>query len=305
MSYIQGVMFVTAQTAYQVPLFFGDDSTITLHLYSSNDTVGVNSDPRTFQELLNPSYVPANLNDLGIDFVLNPSSHYSVFGIEFELSAPLLGQDSIFGWWIGATSNVLTEEQPMWGGTFVPPVVIAPTGLDFTISEVAMYLSQCSPSLGGVAALKDCGFDLPTITPGTFVINPTFPAGTWIGGSGFALGSVGCAYEPPSPGSQIRQYAIIQSETTLTQTVEVAVTGEYRLAATVANRTFGGSQKVELLVDSVSIDTISATKSVWLPYVSPAFSLSAGSHAIRLMGLDPDALDDSMFLSGVSLFQDE
>ena len=76
--------------------------------------------------------------------------------------------------------------------------------------------------------------------------------------------------------------------------------GDYYLFGVMSWRG-GNDQYVPVLVDGVTIDTITTTVENWQYYTSPSFSLAAGSHSIFLGGEGDSSTDRTLFLDGMAL----
>jgi cell surface hyaluronidase len=140
----------------------------------------------------------------------------------------------------------------------------------------------------------DPGFEMPSVGTGTygaFRYNPSGSPWTFDGLSGVAgNGSGFTGGNPAAPeGTQV---AFLQGACSVSQSVTLAA-GTYNLifgAAQRANFQYS-SQTVQVQVDGTAVGTFTPAGTSYADYVTNSFTVTAGSHTIRFVGLDPDGPD--------------
>ena len=96
------------------------------------------------------------------------------------------------------------------------------------------------------------------------------------------------------------QVALIQNYGTITQTVPGWPAGTFTLTVVAAQRTTNGAtlMPITVRVDGVAVATITPTDATYRPYTTPAFTLTAGSHAVQFFATAANA---TVFLDNVTL----
>jgi len=270
-----------------------------LHLYSESIALSPSLVNTEFPELQNASYSPINLSTAGVGPIYNPAVGYGVGPLTFTLAAPSLGNDTIFGWWI-YNEGSYQNSGVMWAGPLEPPVVIGPSGLTLTFDTIAMYISDGDttvPAIGS-ASFADGGFELPTITPGSFVPSPAWPADTWTGTAGLATAGALPWLPAAVEGSQ---YAILDSSSSsLMQTVNFPTSSFYVLGVAALGTNSAVGEPVNVSIDGVVQWSITL-QSTWSPWYSPEFFLAAGDHTISFTNSYSASLFSLSCLDGVTL----
>ena len=313
-----GVMFDTAQTLYQVCVWYGiGDATPTLHLFMSDDSATTASDPRDFEELVNSGYAPLPIPSGYLQFQGSDTPQsYAVIDAEFNLGVPVAGDDTIFGWWIGGASTRLAEEIPLWGGNFDPPVVIPPAGANLTLAKIDLQLHGCvtipppPPVPRGLAieALHDNLCQLPRISPAlippaNFVYTPADALFQWsFRGVSSGVAGQGSAFAPPDTLGTLAQVIFIQSGSYVEQVFRTTRAGSCRPSLYVTERlaSFGASLLVELDGNIIEGPAGLAVGWQWLLCAS-ASTLDAGDHTIKISNAADPATDTTLFFGGVDL----
>jgi hypothetical protein len=148
------------------------------------------------------------------------------------------------------------------------------------------------------ASFNDRSFENPTLASSSWATNPIGSSWTFTGGSGLA--SSGSAYAPP-PMTQGQQAAFIQQWGAMHHTVKVPA-GTYRLAGIASQRWSNQSaQTIAIQVDNSTVTTITPTGSAFTPFQSPTFNLPSGTSVIKLLGLNPNGGDNTLFLETLHL----
>ncbi len=146
----------------------------------------------------------------------------------------------------------------------------------------------------------DSGFESPFAGPSGYQYNATGSAWTFSGYAGVAgNGSGFTASNPNAP--QGNQVAFIQITGSASQSVTLAA-GTYSVSLDAAQRGGGSSnQTVELLVDGAPVSSITPTSSSYALYTTTTFTVTAGSHTIEILGLDPHGGDNTALIDQVSI----
>ena len=127
----------------------------------------------------------------------------------------------------------------------------------------------------------------------------SFSAGAGLAGngSGFTSGN------PNAPqGSQV---AFLQaSAATISQAVNFPTASSYVISLSAAQRgNYGTSnEEVQVLVDGTVVDTFTPASTSYATYTTPSFYVTAGSHTISFVGVDPTGADYTALLDQVSIY---
>ncbi len=149
--------------------------------------------------------------------------------------------------------------------------------------------------------LLDSGFENPNLGTGVSVYNPAALPWSFSGTAGVASnGSDLTSDNPNAPeGSQV---AFLQGTGTIGQVANF-LAGGYTLsfqAAQSANNP-SSSQSIEVLVDGSVVGTFTPSDTNYALYTTNAFTVTAGTHTVQFVGLDPDGGGNIAFLNDVSL----
>jgi hypothetical protein len=151
--------------------------------------------------------------------------------------------------------------------------------------------------------VADAGFGQPDVGTGlgAYQYNPVGSAWTFDDGSGVAGDGSAFTYgNPDAPGGQV---AFLQGHGSFSQAVSLAA-GTYSLgflAAQRGNYQEGSGQTFQVLVDGVVVGTFTPGGTDYAAYRTDTFTVGAGVHTIRFVGLGPDGLDNTAFIDQVSL----
>ena len=167
-------------------------------------------------------------------------------------------------------------------------------------NPVAVTLAQPD-----AAPIEDPGFETPSEGIGQFVYNPsdsswTFTAQSSAGGSGISGNGSGFT-SGNSSAPEGTQVAFIQGMGSISQSVNFQA-GNYALMFDAAQRGNNGTstQSIEVLVDGSAVGTITPTGTAYSLYSTGTFSLTAGPHTIKLLGLNSKG-DNTAFIDHVSV----
>ena len=98
--------------------------------------------------------------------------------------------------------------------------------------------------------------------------------------------------------------AFIQNSGVIGQAVDFAEAGTYQLSVTQTqrgNHSGGSDEEVEVLVDGTVVGTINPASTSYATYTTGSFSVTAGSHIIKFVGIDPSGADYTALLDQVNI----
>ena len=174
-----------------------------------------------------------------------------------------------------------------------------PGGLTATSSVTVVVAS-----LGGAPAVGDSGFEQIPIGS-SYAYAPSGSAWAFSGTPGNGSGVTGndspfTSGNPAAPqGSQV---AFLQGAGTITQAVAGWAAGSYAISFDAAQRgNYGGVEDFEVLVDGTVVGTFKPTSTSYQSYTTGSFTVSAGSHVIKLVGINTAGGDDTDFIDSVSI----
>jgi archaellum component FlaG (FlaF/FlaG flagellin family) len=172
---------------------------------------------------------------------------------------------------------------------------MSPSSADSTAFVDLVAISPVSDSLAGGS------FEAPVLAANAYQFGLTGSPWQFSGMAGISANSSGFTISnPAAPGGS--QVAIVKDGGSLTQEVNLDA-GVYNLSFQAAQRVSPQTQaqQIEVLVDGVAIGTITPTGTTYGSYQTTNFSVTAGSHAIELLGLSPSSADSTAFIDLVSL----
>jgi hypothetical protein len=174
------------------------------------------------------------------------------------------------------------------------------------VDAVALLAAAASPSIA------DGSFEQPRLAAGTYVA----ASGSTINGSPWTfagttgqrgLSTNGSAFTAQTVSTTDgNQVAFIQGEGTLKQSVSFPVSGQYKVSVKAIQRRENQDPNgitLSIEVDGVSLWSGLPGKTGYTTYSTPWFSLSAGSHTIKIRGTNPAANDNTVFVDMVGLAQ--
>jgi hypothetical protein len=157
-----------------------------------------------------------------------------------------------------------------------------------------------------VSGPSDPGFETPNVGTGTsdsFQYQPGGSPWTFSEYAGVAgNGSYFTADNPDAPdGTQV---AFLPGYESISQAVTFAA-GTYSLAFSAAQRGSGNasSQSFAVQIDGNTVGTFTPGNASYTTYNTASFTVTAGSHTISFVGLDPDGSDNTALLDQVVLLQ--
>ncbi len=151
--------------------------------------------------------------------------------------------------------------------------------------------------------MQQGGFETPSLGSGTYAYqyDPSGAAWTFTGNAGVSGNNSGfTAGNPAAPeGTQV---AFLQGTGSFSQTATLAA-GTYTLNFDAAQRgNYQSSfQTFQVQVDGTVVGTFTPTGTSYAPYTTDAFTVTAGTHAITFVGLNPNGGDNTAFVDQVQL----
>ncbi len=178
-------------------------------------------------------------------------------------------------------------------------VGVDPTGADYTALLDQVSINNVSP-----AGFSDPDFE--NLSQGTgslaYQYDPTGSAWSFSGTSGVAgNGSEFTSGNPNAP--QGTQVAFLQQTGTISQVVNFPAAGSYQISLSAAQRgNYGTSdEEVQVLVDGTVVGTITPASTSYATYTTASFNVTAGSHTITFVGVDPTGEDYTALLDQVGI----
>ena len=177
---------------------------------------------------------------------------------------------------------------------------IALVGVDPNSQDNTAFITQVA--VVSTTSLADPNFQTPVVGTGASADYQADPSGSpWTFTSTAGVAGNGSSYtsaNPPAPfGTQV---GYIENTGALSQSVVLAA-GTYVLSFQAAQRGSGnhGGQEIEVLVDGNVVGTITPVGTAYATYASNVFTVSAGQHVIKLLGLEAGstALFDQVIVS--------
>jgi CSLREA domain-containing protein len=149
-----------------------------------------------------------------------------------------------------------------------------------------------------LAAASDPDFATPTLRARDYVYDPAGSPWTFTGQAGLASNGSAFGNPPPPQGSQV---AFLQGIGSISQTFDLTA-GTYVLGLLAAQRP-GNQQTFEVLVDGAVVATITPSGSSFALYTTSPFTVTAGSHTIQFVGLNPLGGDNTAFLDQIQVLE--
>ena len=190
---------------------------------------------------------------------------------------------------------------------FGQSIEVLPNGTKTYVQQMTglEYRSYFMSNLyGPLANLLDPGFEDPILGTGgsAYQYDPTGTAWSFRGTAGVAgNGSGFTSGNPNAPqGSQV---AFLQKTGTISQVVNFAAAGSYQISFSAAQRGNHGTsnEEVQVLVDGTVVGTFTPASTSYATYTTASFNVTAGSHTITFVGVDPTGADYTALLDQVSI----
>ena len=151
---------------------------------------------------------------------------------------------------------------------------------------------------------RNAGFETPAIA--TYQYGAT--GASWAftaanGNNGSGLQHDGSAFGA-TPAPEGAQTAFLQSDASISQTLDDVAAGTYALSFQAARRAYsgGGQQSFDVSIDGQTLGTYAPTLTWFSPYTTTPIVLGAGSHTIRFTGRNLSG-DNTDFIDAVSILK--
>jgi hypothetical protein len=193
------------------------------------------------------------------------------------------------------TTNTFTQHIALTSGVgeAYTPTLIGVDGTVYAVNNATLF------AVGD--AIGDSGFERVQVGTGQFRYRPTGSSWTFVGTSGISGNNSGfTSGNPPAPEGV--QVAFLQQLGSFSQSVAGWAAGTYKLSFYAAQRgNYGVSREdFEVLVDGVVVGTFTPSGTTYQTYTTSAFSVAAGAHTIKFLGLDSAGGDNTAFVDAVS-----
>ncbi len=193
------------------------------------------------------------------------------------------------------TTNTFTQHIKLTSGVgeAYTPTLIGVDGTVYAVNNATLF------AVGD--AVSDAGFEQVQVGTGQFRYRPTGSSWTFVGGSGISGNNSGfTSGNPPAP--QGVQVAFLQTTGSFSQSVAGWAAGTYKLSFSAAQRANhqASQQNFQVLVNGAVVGTFTPSGTTYQTYTTSAFSVAAGVHTIKFLGLDSAGGDNTAFVNAVS-----
>jgi len=155
--------------------------------------------------------------------------------------------------------------------------------------------------------LLDAGFESPAVGAGSFSDYVAAPAGTpWVYAGGAGVAGNGSGYTAGNPGAPDgTQVGFLEYTGSAAQTVDGWQAGSYVVSFQAAQRgNYQASrQDLAVTVDGQTVGTFTPGSTSYAGYATAAFTVTAGSHTVAVVGLDTAGGDNTALLDSVAVAQ--
>jgi hypothetical protein len=185
---------------------------------------------------------------------------------------------------LAAGLNTVSLRVTAGSSTFTPTT--------FTLSPLAAE---------GIPTVADSGFEAAGLVSGQYLYNPTGTPWTYVGNAGVAANSSGFTQNNPA-APQGSTVAFIQKTGSVSQIIGGWAAGTYTLSLQAAQRgpSPGQAEDFSVLIDGAWVGTIKPTSSSYQTYTLPNLTLTAGTHLLKIQGLDTAGGDNTAFIDALS-----
>jgi hypothetical protein len=175
-------------------------------------------------------------------------------------------------------------------------------GLDTAGGDNTAFIDQVSLTQVSAAAIGDPGFEQVSVGAGQFQYDPTGSPWTFTGGAGISSNGSGFTSGNPS-APEGTQVAFLQRSGSFSQSIAISSGASYTLAFFAAQRANWQSryQNFSVMVDGNVVGTFTPSGPSYQSFITSAFSVTAGTHAITFQGLNSAGGDNTAFIDAVSL----
>jgi uncharacterized protein YabE (DUF348 family) len=151
-------------------------------------------------------------------------------------------------------------------------------------------------------SISDGSFEAPGLTAKTFQYAPNGSPWQFSGSAGVSSNASGfTAKDPTAPdGSQV---AFLQGTGSMSQSVYLDA-GSYSLSFLAVQRAAGGNkhyQEIQVLVDGAQVGLVTPASSEYGYYQTSSFTVAAGPHTVKFVGVNPLGGDNTAFVDQVAL----
>lgn len=166
-------------------------------------------------------------------------------------------------------------------------------------------LASLLPFSASAIPLTNLGFESPVVGAGVFTYNAVTPDWTFSGSSGLSGNGSGFTVYNPTAAPEGVQVAFLQSGTGLaagliSQVFTTTSNSGFGLVFSMANRAIGGSQSINVLLDSALIGSFTAGTLTYFDYTTTSVNLLAGTHTLSFVGLNTVG-DNTAFIDNLRI----
>ena len=161
-------------------------------------------------------------------------------------------------------------------------------------------------------AISDTSFEVPVLAANTFQYTPQYSPGNgqpWQFAGGAGVSSNGSNFTSGNPNAPDGyQVAFLQGKGSSISQSGYLNAGTYSLSFLAAHRgNQPQSQVIEVLIDGAPIlvggvsDTITPTTTAYQSYQTGNFTVTAGTHSVEFLGLNPSGGDNAAFIDEITI----
>lgn len=169
------------------------------------------------------------------------------------------------------------------------------------IDAITVTAGATNPSPGNVT-LADPGFEASGVGAGQYAYNPSNTPWTYAGTTGVSGNNSGFTSGDPS-APQGLAVAFLQMTGSVSQAVAGWSTSPYVISFQAAQRNTYGVQAEDFAVqvDGVTVGTFKPAGGYYSTLTTAPFSVAAGSHVVKFVGLDTAGGDNTAFLDSIAI----
>jgi len=169
---------------------------------------------------------------------------------------------------------------------------------DDNIKLLAIDLLKAS---GIKATVANSGFEAESVGSRGYIYNPTGSAWVYQGESGVTANHTDFTGNSLAP--QGDQVAFLQQRGTFSQAIAFGASGSYQVSFQAAQREIynTGGEDFQVLIDGNIVGTFKPTWVAYRTFVTNPFTVAAGSHTLRFVGLNSANGDNTAFIDNVQI----